>query len=63
MDVAVSRRVGGGRVSVDLRADVFNVFNVVNYDQYVGQLLSPLYGRPVSAFPARRAQLGAVLRF
>jgi hypothetical protein len=48
---------------VEARAEAFNVFNVTNYDQFVGALLSPLYGRPVSAFPKRRVQLAAVVRF
>jgi hypothetical protein len=42
---------------------VNNLINADNHDQYEGQLLSPLYGRPVTAFPSRRAQLGLVVRF
>lgn len=63
VDGSLSRTFGGKRVTADVRADVFNLFNTINYDQYVGQLLSPLYGRPVTAFPPRRVQLGLVLRF
>lgn len=63
VDGSLSRTFGRNRVTADVRADVFNLFNTVNYDQYVGQLLSPLYGRPVTAFPSRRVQLGLVVRF
>jgi hypothetical protein len=63
VDLALMRRFSLGSKSVEARAEVFNVFNVTNYDQYVGALLSPLYGRPVSAFPKRRVQLAAVVRF
>jgi len=63
VDLALSRRFAFGSKSVEARAEAFNVFNVTNYDQFVGALLSPLYGRPVSAFPKRRVQLAAVVRF
>jgi hypothetical protein len=43
--------------------ETFNLFNVTNYDDFVGALLSPFYARPVSAFPKRRAQLAATVRF
>ena len=31
--------------------------------EYVGVLASPLFGHPVTAFPTRRMQLAAVVRF
>jgi hypothetical protein len=41
----------------------FNVFNRVNYVAYVGNQQSRFFGQAVSAFPARRMQLVARLRF
>jgi outer membrane receptor protein involved in Fe transport len=35
----------------------FNVFNRVNFANFVGNLSSPFFGRPVAARPARRMQL------
>lgn len=63
VDVAASRRFGAGPAALEARVEAFNVFNATNYDQYVGQLLSPFFGRPQSAFPMRRLQLAAILRF
>ncbi|OFW48645.1 MAG: hypothetical protein A3G77_14150 [Acidobacteria bacterium RIFCSPLOWO2_12_FULL_68_19] len=63
LDVAVSKRLAFGRAGLESRLEAFNVFNATNYDQYVGQLLSPFFARPQSAFPRRRLQLAAVLRF
>ena len=63
VDAAVVKRVPAGRASLEARLEAFNLLGAVNYDQYVGQLLSPLFARPISAFPPRRVQLGAVLRF
>ena len=63
VDVAITRRLHAPRVDVDTRLEIFNVFDTVNYDTYVGALLSPLFGQPVSAFPARRVQLAVIARF
>lgn len=63
LDVAIVRRFHRGARLFEGRVELFNLFNAVNYDQYVGELLSPLFGRPVSAFPARRTQLAVVTRF
>ena len=41
--------------------DAFNVLNRVNYSGYVGNMLSPFFGRPLSAQAPRRLQLS--LRF
>jgi len=46
-----------------MRAEAFNVFSTMNYDQYVGALSSPAYSTPVSAFPRRRIQLAVIARF
>ncbi|MCX6543165.1 MAG: hypothetical protein NTV05_01985 [Acidobacteria bacterium] len=41
--------------------DAFNVLNRVNYNGYIGNMLSPFFGRPLSAQAPRRLQLS--LRF
>jgi outer membrane receptor protein involved in Fe transport len=63
VDLALSRRFDGVGPTLEARVEAFNVLNAANYDQYVGQLLSPFFGRPQSAFPMRRVQLAAILRF
>ncbi len=63
VDLALTRRFTRGSKALEARVEMFNVFNTTNYDEYVGALLSPLYGKPVSAFPKRRLQLAATLRF
>lgn len=63
IDVAVGRRFRRGATTTEARIEAFNTFNAINYDQYVGELLSPLFSRPVSAFPPRRLQLAVIVRF
>ena len=63
VDLAIARRFNVGSTSIEARGEAFNVFDAVNYDQYVGSLLSFSYGQPVSAFPSRRLQLAALVRF
>lgn len=63
IDLALVRRFTRRSMSIDARIEAFNVFNVTNFDEYVGARLSPLFGKPVSAFPSRRVQLAAVVRF
>jgi len=63
VDVSLTRRFRRGVSSIDARVQAFNVLNAVNYDQYVGELLSPLFARPISAFPPRRLELAAIVRF
>jgi Carboxypeptidase regulatory-like domain len=63
IDLAVGRRFHRGATTTEARVEAFNTFNAINYDQYVGELLSPLFSRPVSAFPPRRLQLAVVVRF
>jgi len=63
VDLALSRRFRLRTSTVEARVEAFNIFNVTNYDEYVGALLSPFYARPVSAFPKRRLQLAAIVRF
>jgi hypothetical protein len=63
VDLSLSKRVHRARTTIEGRIEAFNVFNATNYDQYVGELLSPLFSRPVSAFPPRQLQLAAIVRF
>jgi hypothetical protein len=63
LDLALSRRFAVGSTTIEGRVVGFNIFNTTNYDEYVGALLSPYYAQPVSAFPKRRVQLAAIVRF
>jgi hypothetical protein len=38
--------------------EMFNVMNASNYGDYIGTLTSALFGRPTTASPKRRLQLG-----
>jgi hypothetical protein len=49
--------------SLTFSVDAFNIFNHVNYQNYVGSLTSPFFGRAVSALPPRRLQLGVRFQF
>ena len=48
---------------IGLSMEAFNALNRVNYVSYVGNLSSPFFGQPVSAFPARRLQVGIRFHF
>jgi hypothetical protein len=63
VDLALTRRFTKAARTFEARIEVFNVLNTVNYDQYVGTLLSQFYKKPVSAFPKRRMQLAGTIRF
>jgi len=63
LDLSLTRRFRRSAASIDARVQAFNVLNAINYDQYVGELLSPLFARPISAFPPRRIELAALVRF
>lgn len=49
--------------SVTLSVDAFNILNRVNYQNYIGSLSSPFFGRAVSTLPPRRLQLAARFQF
>ena len=51
------------RFNMELYAQAFNVFNRVNYGTFSGNLRSPFFGRPTSAAPARRVEVGMQFRF
>jgi outer membrane receptor protein involved in Fe transport len=46
-----------------LGVDAFNVLNRVNYQNFVGALTSPFFGRAVATLPPRRLQLSARFQF
>ena len=51
------------RYRLDLYVQVFNLFNTVNLNSFVGNQLSPYFGTATSAAAARRIELGASLSF
>ena len=63
IDVALARRFPFGGRALEARAEAFNLLSTTNYDEYAGALSSPLFAQPVSAFPRRRLQFAAVVRF
>jgi hypothetical protein len=63
VDLALARRFRFHTTTIEARVEAFNALNRTNFDEYVGALLSPLYAKPVSAFPKERLQLAAIVRF
>ena len=63
VDLALVKRFRVTGKTIDARVEAFNLLSTTNYDEYVGALNSPLFGRPVTAFPRRRIQLAAVVRY
>jgi len=63
LSVAAVKLVPAGAARVQLRLEVFNVFNRVNFDLPDAFLGSPTFGRILSAGPPRRIQLGARVSF
>ena len=53
---------GGGR-QLQFRAEFFNLFNWINYDNPNRTALTPNFGRIFSAGPPRQVQLGLRLIF
>ena len=53
----------GGRFSVELYAQAFNLLNRTNFGSFSGNLLSPFFGLPTSAAQARRLEVGMQFRF
>lgn len=51
------------RYRLDVYAQVFNLFNTTNLNQFIGNLRSPYFGQATSAAAARRIELGASLSF
>ena len=63
VDLSVAKRFHVVNRNFEGRIEAFNVLSTVNFDEYVGALSSPYFGRPVSAFPSRAIQLVAIVRF
>jgi hypothetical protein len=51
------------RYRLDLYVQVFNLFNTTNLNGFIGNQLSPYFGRATSAAPPRRIELGASITF
>ena len=54
---------GAPKRTVTPGLDAFNVLNRVNYNQFVGNLSSPFFGRASSAQPPRRLQFSLRVRY
>jgi hypothetical protein len=63
IDLALTKQFRTHGKSVEARVEAFNILSATNYDEYDGVLLSPSFAKPVSAFPRRRVQLAAVVKF
>jgi hypothetical protein len=63
IDLGLTKRFSYRSSTIEARIEAFNVFNTTNFDEYVGALLSPLFGKPASAFPSRRVQLAGIIRY
>lgn len=63
VDLSIAKRFRAANRNFEGRIETFNVLSTVNFDEYVGALSSPYFGKPVSAFPSRAIQLVAVVRF
>jgi hypothetical protein len=46
-----------------IAVDAFNLPNLVNYSQYIGNQSSPFFGHAVSSLPARRIQFTVRFKF
>ncbi|NOT28751.1 MAG: hypothetical protein HOP16_21925, partial [Acidobacteria bacterium] len=51
------------RFTMEIYAQASNVLNRVNVGGFSGNLSSPFFGRPTSAAPARRIEVGMNVRF
>jgi hypothetical protein len=51
------------RGSAMFLAEMFNLTNAVNYADYIGTITSSQFGKPTTAGPKRRLQLGFRLEF
>ena len=51
------------RFTLEFYAQAFNLLNHTNFVNFSGNLLSPFFGSPTSAAPARRIEVGMQFRF
>ena len=63
VDVSLAKRFRAANRNFEGRVEAFNILSTVNFDEYVGALSSPFFGKPTSAFPSRAIQLAALVRF
>ena len=62
-DFRIAKPIHEVAPTITIAFDAFNVTNRVNYNGYIGNLSSPLFGLPVSAQPPRRLQFTSRLTF
>ena len=65
VDLSIKKQfvLGGDKTRLDLGLEAFNVFNRVNFDNFIGTLSSPFFGRANSAHRAREVQVFLRFRF
>ena len=63
VDLSLAKRFRAANRNFEGRVEAFNVLSTVNFDEYVGALSSPYFGKPVSAFPSRAIQFVAIVKF
>jgi len=61
--ISPSVRRSRTRAEPDVGVDAFNLLNRVNYQNFIGALTSPFYGRAVATQPPRRLQIGLRFQF
>ncbi|MGE3190847.1 MAG: hypothetical protein AB7N90_14290, partial [Vicinamibacterales bacterium] len=54
---------GGSKYRLDVYAQVSNLLNATNYTSFIGNQLSPFFGQPTNAMPARRMEVGVSVMF
>jgi len=63
VDMVLAKDFKVGRTNLQMRLESFNLFNTVNLQQTVSDLLSPLFGRSTAALPGRIIQLAGRVQF
>jgi hypothetical protein len=63
VDLSLAKRFRAANKNFEGRIEAFNILSTVNFDEYIGALSSPYFGKPVSAFPSRAIQFAALVRF
>ena len=63
VDLGIQRDIRLGDARLQLRWEIFNLFNVVNFDIPNRVAFTPNFGRIFSAQPARQMQLGVKIQF
>jgi hypothetical protein len=63
LDARLAKRFRFGSRSIEGIVEAFNLTNRVNYNGFIGNLASPQFGTPNTAFDARQVQLGVRFEF